>query len=288
MTATPDSNERPDYRGLIFVAAFAAVMWLVEIVDVFAGDLDSAGIRPRQVDGLTGIAFAPVLHGGFGHLAGNTVPFLVLGAAIAVSGLMRILSVTAIVIVVGGLGTWLTAPANTVVIGASGVVFGYASYLVARGVFTRRMLHIVMGVAVILDLRRHADVRSRAAPRGVVAGPLLRGGVARAARPRRRPPDRPRSSSERIAFGSAASTRPCRRSPPNTAAPRGELDDQGRVELGHAADHATPVTKPSGTADRALATSGACRRARAELPRPGSPSTRAARGEPGRRSARGR
>jgi membrane associated rhomboid family serine protease len=58
--------------------------------------------------------------------------------------------VTAIVIIVGGLGTWLTAPANTVHIGASGVVFGFAAYLVARGVFTRRMLHIAMGVAVIL------------------------------------------------------------------------------------------------------------------------------------------
>ena len=150
MSATPPSRDRQDYRGLIFVAAFAAVMWVVEIVDVFAGDLDSAGIRPRQVDGLTGIALAPVLHGGFGHLAGNTVPFLVLGAAIAVSGLIRILAVTGIVIVIGGLGVWLTAPANTVVIGASGVVFGYAAYLVTRGVFTRRMLHIVMGVAVIL------------------------------------------------------------------------------------------------------------------------------------------
>src|SRR3954467_9698444 len=123
MTATPQSTDRPDYRGLIFVAAFAAVMWAVEIVDVFAGDLDSAGIRPRDVDGLTGIALAPVLHGGFGHLIGNTVPFLLLGVPTALSGLARIAAVTAIVAVVGGLGTWLTAPAGTVHIGASGLVF---------------------------------------------------------------------------------------------------------------------------------------------------------------------
>jgi membrane associated rhomboid family serine protease len=139
-----------DLRGLVFVAALAAVMWVVEIVDVFAGDLDSAGIRPREVDGLPGIALAPVLHGGFGHLAGNTIPFLVLGAAIALSGLMRILAVTAIVVLVGGLGTWLTAASGTVHIGASGLVFGFAAYLVARGVFTRRAFHVVMGVAVLL------------------------------------------------------------------------------------------------------------------------------------------
>jgi membrane associated rhomboid family serine protease len=148
MQATPTDSR--DLGGLIFVAVFAAVMWVVEIADAVAFNLDAHGIRPREVDGLAGIAFAPVLHGGFGHLAGNTVPFVVLGAAIALSGLLRILQVTAIVMVVGGLGTWLTAGAGTVHIGASGLVFGFAAYLVARGVFTRRALHVVMGVAVLL------------------------------------------------------------------------------------------------------------------------------------------
>jgi membrane associated rhomboid family serine protease len=124
-------------------------MWAVEIVDVFAGDLDSAGIRPRDPEGLIGIGLAPVLHGGFGHLMGNTVPFLVLGAAIALSGLVRLVSVTAIVALVGGLGTWLTAPANTVHIGASGLVFGFAAYLMARAFYSRRAWHAVAGVAVL-------------------------------------------------------------------------------------------------------------------------------------------
>ena len=143
--------ERPTrVGGLIFVAAFVAVMWVVEVVDLVAGDLDSAGIRPRDVDGLVGIALAPVLHGGFGHLMSNTLPFLVLGAAIALSGLARIATVTVIVAVVGGIGTWLTAPAATVHIGASGLVFGFAAYLIARGVFSRRVLHLAAGLIVIV------------------------------------------------------------------------------------------------------------------------------------------
>jgi membrane associated rhomboid family serine protease len=133
----------------VLVAVLVAIMWVVEIVDLFAGDLDSAGIRPRDVDGLTGIALAPVLHGGFGHLIGNTVPFLILGGVIALSGLARVAAVTAIVAVVGGLGTWLVAPAATVHIGASGLVFGFASYLVARGVYSRRPLHLAAGLAVL-------------------------------------------------------------------------------------------------------------------------------------------
>jgi len=136
-------------QGLVLVAAMAALMWAVEIVDVAAGDLDANGIRPRDAEGLLGILFSPFLHGGFGHLIGNTIPFLALGAVIALSGLVRVAAVVAIVALVGGLGVWLTADAGTVHVGASGLVFGFATYLVARGAFSRRALHLVAGLAVL-------------------------------------------------------------------------------------------------------------------------------------------
>ena len=143
------ADDRQRVRGLVLVGGMAALMWLVEVVDLVAGDLDSAGIRPRDPDGLPGVVLAPFLHGGFEHLLGNTVPFLVLGAAIALSGLARIAVVAATVAVVGGLGTWLVAPAGTVHIGASGLVFGFAAYLVARGAFSRRALHLGVGLLVL-------------------------------------------------------------------------------------------------------------------------------------------
>jgi len=137
-------------RGVMMVAAMAALMWVVEIVDVVAGDLDSAGIRPRDPEGLVGIVAAPFLHGGFGHLFGNTIPFVILGVVIALSGLARVVSVTAIVALVGGLGVWLVAPASTLHIGASGIVFGFITYLIARGLYSRRALHLVVGVVVLV------------------------------------------------------------------------------------------------------------------------------------------
>src|SRR5215211_2453605 len=145
--ATP---QRDRTGGFVFVAAMAALMWAVETIDLVAGDLDSAGIRPRDPEGLVGIATSPFLHAGFGHLIGNTIPFVALGAAIAIGGLMRTLVVTGIVAGVGGLGTWLTAPSNSVVIGASGLVFGFATYLVARGAYSRTPWHIVGGLVVIV------------------------------------------------------------------------------------------------------------------------------------------
>ena len=70
-------------RGFAFVGAMVAVMWVVEVLDVAGLNLDSNGIHPRDADTLPDIAFAPFLHAGWGHLIGNTVPFLILGAAIA-------------------------------------------------------------------------------------------------------------------------------------------------------------------------------------------------------------
>ena len=144
-------TESPVVRGIIVVVALAALMWVVEVIDqVLDGRLDRNGILPREAEGLDGVVWAPFLHADFQHLIGNTVPFLVLGFAIAFSGVARVILVTVIVAVVGGLGTWLIAPENTVHIGASGIVFGFAGYLVARGVFSRSPTQLLLGVVVVV------------------------------------------------------------------------------------------------------------------------------------------
>ena len=137
--------------GFRAVIAMAALMWVVEVVDALDSQrLDVEGIRPRQLDGLVGVVVGPFLHASFGHLIANTLPFVVLGLTIAFEGAVRVLVVTAIVAVVAGLGTWLVAPDHTTTIGASGVVFGYATYLIGRGVFNRRAGQLAIGVGVLL------------------------------------------------------------------------------------------------------------------------------------------
>ena len=135
--------------GFRVLLALLAIMWLSEIVDTALDHrLDSYGIEPRDADGLIGIPAAPFLHLGFGHLISNTVPFLTMGFVIAFKGAMRVLFVTAIVALVSGAGTWMVAPESTIHIGASGVVFGYATYLLSRGFFDRDVIEIVIGLAV--------------------------------------------------------------------------------------------------------------------------------------------
>jgi membrane associated rhomboid family serine protease len=133
------------------VLVLLTLMWLQEVADATLGlRLDRLGVEPREADGLVGVALAPFLHVGFAHLAANTVPFLVLGALVALSGLARLLTVTAVVTLVSGLGVWLLAPSGSLHLGASGVVFGYATYLISRGVFERRLRYLAVGAVVAL------------------------------------------------------------------------------------------------------------------------------------------
>jgi membrane associated rhomboid family serine protease len=131
--------------------ALVALMWAVEVVDVIADhQLDRYGIEAREPEGLDGIVTAPFLHVGFGHLLSNTIPFVVMGLVIAVEGARRLAGVFAIVALVSGLGTWLVAPEGTIHVGASGVVFGFSTYLIARGWFNRRPGQIAIGLVVVV------------------------------------------------------------------------------------------------------------------------------------------
>lgn len=127
---------------------FAAVLYVVEAVDAASlGLLDSAGaLYPRQWGGLPGILTAPLLHGGWAHLMANTVGFALFGFLAMSGGFGRWLLVTATIWLVSGLGTWLTSPAP--VLGASGIVFGWFVFLLARGFYARNGRQILLAVVL--------------------------------------------------------------------------------------------------------------------------------------------
>jgi membrane associated rhomboid family serine protease len=149
MRGQPEVQRDGRLAGFQLVVGMVALMWVSEVIDVIAGHrLDRLGIEPHEADGLIGIVTSPFLHGGFGHLIGNTLPFATMGIVIAFQGAARVLAVTALVALVSGLGTWLLGEEGTVHIGASGVVFGYATYLLARGFFNRDAMELAI-VAIV-------------------------------------------------------------------------------------------------------------------------------------------
>jgi len=143
------SKYQTQVQGLVLLGAVVLLMWLLEIVNTLdSNNLDNDGIWARNFGRLWGIFTAPFLHASFQHLIANTIPFVFMGVIIALHGAKRLALVTLIVIVVGGLGTWLISPANVPTIGASGLVFGYATYLLVRGLFDRSVLEVFVGIVV--------------------------------------------------------------------------------------------------------------------------------------------
>ena len=171
---------RQSAEGLALLATIVALMWFIEVINSLDANAltNDAGIMPRNADHVWAIFTSPFLHASFQHLIDNTIPFVFMGVIIALRGARRLALVTLIVIVVGGLGTWLIAPAGTNTIGASGVVFGYATYLFARGVFDRSALEILTGVivgvvwggALLSSVVPHAGVSWQAHVCGAIGG----------------------------------------------------------------------------------------------------------------------
>jgi membrane associated rhomboid family serine protease len=136
-------------QGLVLLGGLVLLMWVIEIINtVDSNGLDNDGIWARNFDHIWGIFTAPFLHVSFQHLIANTIPLLFMGVIIALHGAKRLALVTMIVIVVGGLGTWLVAPSHSITVGASGLVFGYAAYLLVRGLFDRSLLEVLVGIVV--------------------------------------------------------------------------------------------------------------------------------------------
>ena len=132
------------------IAEFVGLLYVVELTDTILDNrLDAAGVRPREAEGLDGIAFAPLLHSGWDHLFANTVPLLLFGFLILLAGVARWLAVTAVVWLVGGVGVWLTGADQTVHLGASVLAFGWLVYLLLRGVFSRSVGQILVGVVLL-------------------------------------------------------------------------------------------------------------------------------------------
>ena len=146
----PTVPARPGWAALIMLVMLAG-MWILELLDQLSGNqLDQLGIHAREIDGMPEILTAPFLHAGWDHLMSNSLPFVVLGFLVLLSGLARWLVSSLIIIVISGMTAWLLTPVHTIILGASGLIFGWLTYLLARGLWSRRPAQVVIAVLVLL------------------------------------------------------------------------------------------------------------------------------------------
>jgi membrane associated rhomboid family serine protease len=142
--------QRP-FLSAFLIAGFVALLYVIEAVDQvgFHGGLDNNGIEPREADGLDGILWAPLLHGGWDHLVGNTLPLLVFGFLALAAGLGPFISTTVLIWLVSGAGVWLTSQTGSTTIGASGIAFGWLAFLLVRGIFNRSLGQFAVALVLL-------------------------------------------------------------------------------------------------------------------------------------------
>ena len=130
---------------------FVIVMWIVYFLDVFL-PLDFAifGIFPRETSSLIGIIATPIVHGSFEHLISNSLPIFILGTILFVSYNRIGYLIWILIHIFTGILVWLFARGGTFHIGASGVVYGVASFLFFSGFFRFdiKAIAIASGVAI--------------------------------------------------------------------------------------------------------------------------------------------
>jgi membrane associated rhomboid family serine protease len=124
-TYTTSDRSRASFRLAFKIAlGFVALIWLIQLWNWGLNlGLERFGVRPREWAGLPGILFAPLLHGGFGHLAANSLPLLVLGTGMSYLYPNSALKVFPSVYLGPGIAVWLFGR-SSVHVGASGLVYG--------------------------------------------------------------------------------------------------------------------------------------------------------------------
>jgi membrane associated rhomboid family serine protease len=132
--------------NLKFVAGLIASLYLIHCLNWISGfRLNNLGIYPRKLYGLPGILCSPFLHGHFNHLFFNSIPLFVLTSFVLLQGMKTYLMVSAIIVILGGAGTWLIGRRG-VHIGASGVIMGYWSYLLIEAYYHPSVMSVVLAV----------------------------------------------------------------------------------------------------------------------------------------------
>ncbi|MBS4057231.1 MAG: rhomboid family intramembrane serine protease [Bacteroidales bacterium] len=124
------------------------LMWLVKFTEwVFGLSFSFLGITPLTAEGLPGILLSPFLHADWNHLMANSLPMLVLGAALFYFYKPMAIKIMLLVAIITGIWVWVGARAATH-IGASGLIYGLTSFLMVSG-FIRKETRL-MAISLIV------------------------------------------------------------------------------------------------------------------------------------------
>jgi len=143
------TEQKRFFQSLIFPVAFVLLLWLIKAADVIWDmDMNEYGLYPLKVKGLLGIITSPLLHAGFSHLFANTIPLLVLGSLLFYFYRPLAWQVFFLIWLMTGVWVWVFARGSGVHIGASGIIYGLASFLFLSGIIRREQRLMIITLLV--------------------------------------------------------------------------------------------------------------------------------------------
>jgi membrane associated rhomboid family serine protease len=146
-----DSDKKRLINSFILPALFVFLLWVIKVIEWIGGfSLGFLGVYPLSPKGLIGIVTAPLIHSDFSHLAANSVPLFILGAALVYFYREISLKVFFLIYLMVGVWVWVFAR-EAYHIGASGIVYGLASFIFLSGLIRRnsRLIALAMVVAFL-------------------------------------------------------------------------------------------------------------------------------------------
>ena len=145
-----NKESRKIYQSMLFPLLVIVLMWLVKLAEYFTkSDFAEFGINPHSVKGLIGIITSPFIHADFGHLIANTIPlFITLSIIFYFYGEIAY-TVFFLIWLFTNLWVWSLAANNTSHIGASGLVYGFVTFLLFSGLIRRNARLMAISMLII-------------------------------------------------------------------------------------------------------------------------------------------
>lgn len=145
----PDTEKKIFKWSLLFPLVIVGCFWLVKVIeDVYDFDFAEYGILPLHIEGLKGIFLSPFIHGSYDHLISNSVPFLILAFALFYFYRYLAYRILFLIYLLSGICVWFGGR-ESYHIGASGIVYGLASFLFFSGVLRKDANLLTIGIIVI-------------------------------------------------------------------------------------------------------------------------------------------
>lgn len=142
-------NLKEIFEKLILPITFPLVLWAIYLVTyLFDFYPYKLGILPRNLSGLIGIVTSPLIHSGFSHIVSNTAPLIFLGLGVFYFYPKVAYKVFIIIYLGTGILVWIFAR-EVYHIGASGIIYGFVSFLFFSGLFRKDNRSIGLALLVI-------------------------------------------------------------------------------------------------------------------------------------------